>query len=102
FSLDLLGLDDLLQPLGNDIVGNRPELEALAARNNRRQNLLRLGRREDELHMWRWLLQRLQQRVEGLRREHVDLVDDIDLEGALGRRVLAVLPQVPDLVDGVV
>jgi hypothetical protein len=32
----------------------------------------------------------------------VDLVNNVDLEGALGRRVLAFLPQVADLVHGIV
>jgi hypothetical protein len=43
------------------------------------RDLVRLGRREDELHVRRRLLERLQQRVEGLRGEHVHLVDDVDL-----------------------
>ena len=37
--------------------------------------------------MRRWLLERFQQGVEGARRKHVDLVNDVDLEARLRRRV---------------
>ncbi len=56
------------------------EVEPLAAREDRNGDLRRLGRAEDELHMLGWLFQRLQQGVEGLLGEHVDFVDDVDLE----------------------
>ena len=49
--------------------------------------------------MGRRLLQGLQQGVEGLLGEHVHFIDDIDLVLALGRQILDLLPQVPDLVD---
>ena len=51
-------------------------------------NLLRVGRRHDEHHMARRLLERLQQRVERRHREHVDLVDDVDLVAPARRREL--------------
>src|SRR3989441_13329186 len=49
--------------------------------------------------MRRRLLEGLQERVEGVRREHVDLVDDEDLEAALERQVRGRLHQVAHLVD---
>ena len=55
------------------------ELQALAARQDRLGNLLRVGGAQHEHHVGRRLLERLEQGVERLRREHVDLVDDIDL-----------------------
>ena len=61
-------------PLGLDV----PELEVLRPRPNRRQHLLRLSRREHELHMRRRLLERFQQRIERRRRKHVNFVDDVD------------------------
>ena len=45
------------------------------------------------------LLQRLQHRVEGVAREHVHFVDDVDLEAAGGRRVQRVLQQLAHVVD---
>jgi hypothetical protein len=76
---------------------DRLQVEALAAREDRRQHLLRIGRGEDELHVRRRLLERLQQRVERRRREHVHLVDDVDLELPLGGRVADRVAQVAHL-----
>ena len=47
---------------------------------------LRLGRRKDEFHMARRLLQRLEQRVERRLSEHVHFVDDVNLKPAGGGR----------------
>ena len=55
------------------------EIETLAAREDGLQNLLRVGGAQHKDHVRRRLLKRLEQRVERRRREHVDLVDDIDL-----------------------
>ena len=77
----------------------RREVVALAARDDRRQHLVRVGGREDELDVRRRLLERLQQRVERVLREHVHLVDDVDLEAALDRPVRDRLHQVAHLVD---
>ena len=54
-----------------------PKAVALAAREDRRGDLLQLGRREDKDQMLRRLLDDLQKRVEGRGRQHVHLVDDI-------------------------
>ncbi len=43
--------------------------------------------------------QRLQKRVERRRREHVDFVDDINLEAGRGRPVAHAVDQFPDVVD---
>ena len=61
------------------LVPDAGEVEALAARQDGDRDLVRLGRREDELHVRRRLLQRLEQGVERLRRQHVNFVDDVDL-----------------------
>ena len=47
---------------------------------HRHRHLADLGGREDELHVRRRLLERLQQRVERRGAQHVHLVDDVDLE----------------------
>ena len=82
--------------------GNAAQIKPLAARENRRQNLLRVGRREHELHVRGRLFQRLEQRVERRRREHVDFVNDVDFERRIGRRVFAGLAQLAHLLDAVV
>jgi hypothetical protein len=90
-----------VQQAVEDVGSEQPELEVLGAAPDRRRYLLRIGRREDEDDVARWFLERLQQRVRGGVREHVDLVDDVDLpsarrpEGGMG-------DQVPDGVDAVV
>ncbi len=45
------------------------------------------------------LLQRLEHGVEGVLRQHVDFVDDVDLIAACGRRVLGVFQHLAHVVD---
>ena len=61
------------------LVTDAVEIEALTAREDCLQNLLRVGGAQHKDHVRRRLLERLEQRVKRRRREHVDLVDDIDL-----------------------
>ena len=99
---DLLEGADLLE-LRGDLLQLEPlEIESLAAREDRRGNLVRLGGREDEVHVDRRLLERLEERVERLRRQHVHFVDDVYLGAPLRRRVADLLAQVADLVDAAV
>ena len=63
------------------------QVELQTAREHRDRHLLRIRRREDELHVFGRLLEGLEHRVEGRRREHVHFVDHVDLVAALGRRV---------------
>ena len=67
------------QAMLNILVTDAVEIEALAAREDGLQNLLRVGGAQHKDHVRRRLLECLEQRVERRRREHVDLVDDIDL-----------------------
>jgi hypothetical protein len=78
------------------------EVEPVAAIDDRRQDLLGLGRREHEDRPRRRLLERLQERIPRLGREHVRLVQDVDLVPARNRRVRDFLAEVADVVDGVV
>ena len=55
------------------------EVEALHAREDGLGDLLRVRGAQHEHHVLRRLLERLEQRVERCRREHVDFVDDIEL-----------------------
>ena len=78
------------------------EVEAVAAVDDGRQHLLRLGRRQHEDRPRRRLLERLQERVPRLRGEHVGLVEDVDLVAPGDRGVGDLLPQIADVVDRVV
>src|SRR6266536_2474808 len=79
--------------------GQRPEREPLTARDNRRRNLVELGRSQDETGMGRRLLERLQERIECLGRQHVDFVDDRDAEPVALRSVADRLDQLAGVLD---
>ena len=76
------------QPRHHGLGGDAAEIEALAPRVNGLGHLLRVGGGQDEHHVARRFLQRLQKRVEGGRREHVHLVDDVYLVAPARRREL--------------
>ena len=95
-------LDDLGEPTRDRRGVDRLKVEPLAAGEDRDREFLRLGRAEHELHVRRRLFERLEEGVEGLPREHVHFVDDVDLEAAPRRPHGDVLPQLPDLVDAAV
>ena len=79
FELDVFGHADGAQTRDHRLGGDATEIESLATRMNRLGDFLRIGRAKDEDHMRGRLLERLEKRVERRRREHVDLVDDVDL-----------------------
>ena len=81
--LHTLLLRHVLQPLDDGVRPQSPEVEPLQPaqdRCSRIGDLLRLGGGEHEYHAGRRLLQNLEERVPRLPREHVRLVDDVDLE----------------------
>ena len=82
--------------------GDAAEVVALAAGEDGVRELVRLGGREDELHVPGRLLERLEQRVERRPREHVHLVDDVDLVAVALRQVLRVLANLAHVLDAVV
>ena len=81
---------------------HQPEWVVMSARADRTDDLLRLRRREDELHVLRRLLHDLEQRVEPLRGHHVRLVQDEDLVAIPRRGEHGPLAQVPRVVDTIV
>ena len=100
--VDLLARRDALDD-GGELLDRRPrEVEAVAAVDDRRQDLRGLGRGEHEDGVRRRLLERLEKRVPCLGGEHVRLVEDVDLVAPGDRRVDDALAQVADVVDGVV
>ena len=68
------------------------KIKDLASRENGRQHLVLFGGRQNKNGMRRGLLERFKECVERSLREHVHLVDDVDL-------VLAHLRSKPHLID---
>ena len=93
---------DVGQVLDDKRGGDTPQVEALAAREDGRQDFFRFGRCEHELHVLRRFFQRFEQRVKVRRREHVNFVNDVDLEFGRGRSVFARLAQFTHLLDAVI
>jgi hypothetical protein len=83
--VDVLGLGDLAEVGLEDVDRDAPEVESLGARDDRLKDLVSLGGREDEDDVRRRLLEGLQERVERLGRQHVDLVDHVDLAAGTRR-----------------
>ncbi len=76
---DPLGVGNAPDHRGDLLEAGALEVEALTAVGDRGHDLVRLGRAEHEGRVRRRLLERLQERVPGLAREHVRLVEDVDL-----------------------
>lgn len=89
--IEALLLAHVCQAMLNILIADAMEIETLAAREDGLQNLLRVGGAQHKDHVCRRLLERLEQRVERRRREHVGLVDDIDLVLAAHRAKLTEL-----------
>ena len=99
---DLLAVAELLHVLEHLRGRHEPERVVVRARPDGRDDLLGLGRREDELHVLRGLLDDLEEGVEPARRDHVRLVDDEDLVAVAGRREDGPLAQIAGVVDAAV
>ena len=96
---ETFGLQDMLKP-GTDLLGQEAsQIQLQTAREHRDRDLLRVGGREQELHMRRRLLQGLQQGVEAVVGEHVHLVDQIDLVACTGRGIGDVVQKLAGLID---
>ncbi|MBV6417113.1 MAG: hypothetical protein CMLOHMNK_01750 [Steroidobacteraceae bacterium] len=96
---DAFGSQDLRHSRGDRGDRQALQVELQAARQHGHRQLLRIGGREQELDVrWR-LLERLQQRIEGMLREHVHFIDEIHLAAAGRGRVLHVLEQLARVVD---
>jgi hypothetical protein len=78
------------------------QVEALAAGEDGRQDFLHLGGRENKFHVIGRLLECFQQRVERGVREHVHLVDVVDLVLPASRGVFHGFAEIAHLFDAVV
>ena len=99
---DLFALRDKRQVLRDQIRGDPAEVEPLAPAGDRGRELLGFGRREDEFHVRRRFLERLEQGVKGAGAQHVDFVDEVNFIRPAGRHVGGVVAQVADVFDAVV
>jgi hypothetical protein len=92
-------LADVLEHLGGR---DQPERIVVGARADGADDLLGLGRREDELDVLGRLFDDLEQGVEALRGHHVGFVEDEDLVAIACGREDRPFPQVAGVVDAVV
>ncbi len=93
---------DVGQPVRDVLRRNAVEIEALAAREDRRGKLVHLRGGEDKDDMRRRLFQRFQERVERADGKHVHLVDDINAVLRGSRRKIRLLAKGADILDAVV
>jgi hypothetical protein len=86
----------------DQICWNAVEIKPLATTQNRRENFLRLGGREDKFHMFGRLFEGLQKRIKRRWREHVYFIDQINFVTPLRWRVPNVFAELPYVFDAVV
>src|SRR5690606_148598 len=91
---NLLFIKNVFQLSADLLNVQRLQMQLQAARQDRDRQLLRIGGRQQELHMCRRLFQRFQQGVEAVARQHVHFIDQVDLEAATRRGVLHVVEQI--------
>ncbi len=97
--VDALGVAELLQVGAQHGGRDQPERVVVGPRADGAEDFFRLGGREDELDELGRLLDELEQRVEAGRRDHVRLVDHVDLEAAVGGREERLFSQLTGVVD---
>ncbi|OEZ64379.1 hypothetical protein JANLI_07050 [Janthinobacterium lividum] len=89
--------------MADDVAGRHLlEVELQAARQHGHGNLLRVRRGQDELHVLGRLFQRLQHGIERVVRQHVHLIDHIDLEARIAWRIHGLLEQLRHFIDATV
>ena len=101
------GLNAFFRSDGGQVVGDvfnldSVEVEDLATAENGRYDLVFLGCCQDEDGVCRRFFKRLEESVEGGRRQHVNLVDDVDLELARLRRDAHAVDNATDVIHAVV
>ncbi len=97
--VDLLFVENMLKLLADLIHVQRLEMKLQAAGEDRHRQLLRIGSRQQELNVRRWLFKGLQQGVKAVARQHMHFVYQVDFEAATGRRVLDVIQQVAGIFN---
>ncbi len=93
-------LANLLEVGADVLVRDGVEVEALNTRENCLGNLLRIGCAQHKHNVSGRFFKRLEQGIKSLRREHVNLIDDVDLVGTLNRGIVdASNDLLADIVD---
>ena len=85
-------------PIDQDRLRYPLEIQAETSGQDGRGELSRLGSRQNEGDVFRRFLQRLEQRVEGFRRQHVDFIYYIYFVPALCRGIVDAVPQLADII----
>ena len=93
------GLGDLLHQSDHHLRLDPLEVKALAARQDGDRNFADLGGGEDEFDVLGRFFQRFQQGVEGVHRQHVHFVDDIDFVAGRCSAVADAVNNLPDVAD---
>ena len=96
---DTLAFNDGFEMRDQHVGGHPAQIKTLAARQNRHRQFANLGGGENKLHMGRWLFQRLQQGVEGVLRQHMHFIDDINLVARRGGGIAHALDNFANVVD---
>ena len=99
---DAFAVAELGQAPLDVFLGQAVEVEPLAPGDHRSGHLVRLRGGQYKDGVGGRLLQRLEEGVEGGLSQHVDLVNDVDLERALGGGEVDLLAQAADVVDAAV
>ena len=73
-------LRDLTEPRHNRFRFDAGKVKPLAAREHGDGDFVRFGRTENKLDVLWGLFECFEQRVEGIAREHVDFIDDVNFE----------------------
>ena len=100
--IDAFALGDIAQMARDVLHRDTLEVVNLTAREDGGENLVLLSRRQDEDGVGRWLFEGLEEGIEGRCREHMHLVNDIDLVATKGGRHLHLLGELTDVLDRVV
>ena len=87
------------QQVAGRLERNTAEVEALAARDDRRRHFVRFGRRQHEDRVRRRLFESLEERVPGGSRELVGLVDDVHLVATFTGPIGDLIAQIAHVVD---
>ncbi|MCY1412445.1 hypothetical protein D9M71_278520 [compost metagenome] len=99
FERHVLDAQHMAQVLDHSLGGHVLQGELQATGQNGRRQLLRVRRRQDELHIGRRLFQGLEQGIERVSGQHVHFVDQVDLEAPAARCVLHVVEQLAGILD---
>jgi len=99
---DPVGCGDFAQPGGDAFDRNTAEIITLAAGQDGRRDAVRLGGRQNEYGVGRWLLERFEQGIESPGGQHMDFVDDVNLVRGFGRHEIDFIGDPADIVDTVI